>query len=119
MRSIKPPDLEVYLSDLGEYSGHGFICEWVDGHNVEVSQESGSDWVPPTSGRPHCRHKLNINQGQFGAVFLVIPTCQKWLCNNQACGLVYEAIKNALYQSCGETVAGRGSGYCRFESSKL
>ena len=65
MQNIKPPDLEVNLGNLGEYSGHGFICERVDGHNVEVSQESGSDRVAPTSGRSHCRHELNINQGQF------------------------------------------------------
>ena len=61
------------IHDSSKNPSHLLFTKLIDGDHVEMAQETGRDWITPTSGRTHGGHQLDVCQVDGCCVFQIVP----------------------------------------------
>ena len=65
--------VQVPFHNLTEYTRHRNVAELVDGDGVEVTEEAGSDGVPPPTRRTHGGYELHVHQLHGSVLLEIVP----------------------------------------------
>ena len=64
---------EISCHECREYPDHCFIIKWVDGNDIEVTQEARCDGISTSTRGTHSSKELDVLQNYLGCVLCIIP----------------------------------------------